>query len=67
MGQSDQLWAVKIKDRTDRDRYPGFAHLWILASDSETASRKTRRWLKQNDYIGWTVSSVELSGTIDVF
>jgi hypothetical protein len=67
MGQSNQLWAVEISDNTDRNRTTPFGNLWILASDAETASRKTKRWMKQNDYVGWKITSVESHGEIDVF
>lgn len=67
MGQANELWAVRIEDRTEKKRTTPFGSLWILASDAETAARKARRWLKQNDYVGFSINSVENNGTIDVF
>jgi hypothetical protein len=75
VGQANELWAIGLKDKTNRKRVAGkyeiskvaFGPLWILASDSETASRKARRWMKQNDYVGFAIISVESHGSIDVF
>jgi hypothetical protein len=67
MGQASTLWAVKLQDRTKRDRVTPFTHLWILAADANTAVSKAHRWMKRNDFVGWKVSSVEIDGEIDVF
>lgn len=64
--RSPNLWAVTINDKTKRNRTTPFDHLWILATDAETAARKTRRWMKHNNFIGWEISKVDQQGQIDV-
>jgi hypothetical protein len=65
--QSSNIWAVTVSDKTKRGRVAPFNHLWILATDAETATRKTKRWLKQNAFVGWEISKVDHRGQIDVF
>lgn len=64
--QSVKLWEVKFSGIGTRT-VGSSDQLWIIADNTEVASRKAKRFLKKDGGINISIKSVIQHGTIDVF
>lgn len=60
------LWSIKF-EANETATVNSYQRLWVIANDVETASRKAKRFLKNDGGRNIVIKIVEQHGTIDAF